>query len=121
MLFRSPRFARTARENREPEDRLSNLPVAGCSVRFPEVQGRLGRYRQLEIRQRPPGRVRPIAPAQGRAGAAEFDMGQIRQEAEGKGRGRESNGSSSPPLPRETRVPEDRLSNLLVAGRGDRA
>ena len=28
-LSQSPRVARTARKNREPEDRLSNLPVAG--------------------------------------------------------------------------------------------
>ena len=83
-------IALTARENRVPEDRLSDLPVAGRSVRLPgsvsEGQGRLGQSNRLEIRQRLAGRVRPVAPAQGRAGAAEFDTRQIRQEAEGQSR-----------------------------------
>ena len=77
--------ARTARKVRVPEDRLSDLPVAGRSVRFPEgasrrERGGWGDPIAREIRQRLPGWVRPIAPAQGRAGAAEFDTRQIRQE-----------------------------------------
>ena len=35
----SPRVARTAREGREPEDRLSNLPRPRRSVRLPESAG----------------------------------------------------------------------------------
>ena len=83
----SPLIARAARENREPEDRLSDLPVAGRSVRFPESasggKGGLGRYQRPVNSAAPAWRARTIAPAKGQAGAAEFDACQIWQETEG--------------------------------------
>ena len=78
----------------------------------------MGRYCRLEIRQRLTGRVRPVAPAQGRAGAAEFDACQIRQEAEGQSRRWERRYCLSLLIAlttHESRGPEDRLSNLPVA------
>ena len=71
-----------APKNQVPEDRLSDLPGPRRSVRFPEGDPGFNPGR----REREGGAIRMVgnsaAPAQGQAGAAEFDACQIRQEKE---------------------------------------
>ena len=92
----------------------------------------VGAIQSVGISAAPAWRARTIAPAKGQTGAAEFDTCQIRQENDGHC-GRWGNGLNGPDFPGlypgsprvarttlESRVPENRLSDLPVAGRSVR-
>ena len=103
----SPLIARAARENREPEDRLSDLPVAGRSVRFPEGASR--RERGVGRSNRSGNSAAPACPL---AGA----IVRARQAGAAESRGA---GIAPTPLAHRLRSREIGPIDLPLAGRSD--